>query len=185
VAIAGLAAGLHVGAAGSSLVAGDVRLGARAELRGGSRHYLPGWIGPLYEIERRQMTDARGAMSGGQLDAAEIGGLAGIGAAGALTVDVPAVASGEVGYAARRGVADVITARALAPFHDHVQAGLWMAAAVGGDIEALALAAEARLRLPDRMFLRADAARLVRDGDGGFLRPVWLIELALGASLGQ
>jgi len=185
VAIAGLAAGLHAGASGSAVVAGDVRLGARAELRAGTRHYLPGWIGPLYEIERREMTDARGGMTGGELDAAETGGLAGIGAAGALTVEVPAVASGEVGYSARRGVADVVTARALAPFHHHLQAGLWTAAAVRGGIEALALAAEARLRLPDRMFLRADAARLVREGDAGLLRPVWSIELALGASLGE
>ncbi len=185
VAIAGLAAGLHAGASGSAVLAGDVRFGARAELRAGTRHYLPGWIGPLYEIERREMRDASGAMESGQLDAADTGGLAGIGAAGALTVDAPEVASGEIGYTARRGVADVITARALAPFHDRVQAGLWTAAAVRGGVEALALAAEARVRLPDRMFLRADAARLVREGDAGLLRPVWLVELAVGASLGE
>lgn len=186
VGVAGLGAGLHAGGSGSTLVGGEVRLGARGELRAGSRHYLPGWVGPLYEIERRQMSDARGAMAGGELDAAETGGLAGIGAAGALTVDAPSVASGEIGYAARRGLADVVTARVLAPFHDHFQAGLWTAAAVrAGGADALALAAEARLRLPDHMFLRADAARLVRDDDGGLLRPVWLIELALGASLGE
>jgi len=185
VGVAGLGAGLHVGGSGSALIGGEVRLGARGELRAGSRHYMPGWVGPLYEIERRQMIDASG-MAAGELDSAETGGLAGIGAAGALTVEAPSVATGEIGYAARRGVADVVTGRVLAPFHQHAQVGLWTAAAVrASSVDALALAAEARLRLPDRMFLRADAARLVRDDDGGLLRPVWLIELAFGASLGE
>ena len=185
VGIAGLAAGLHLGATGDALVAGGVRLGARAELRAGSRHYLPGWIGPLYEIERRRMTAADGAMESGQLDVARAGGLFGIGAAGGLTASADGLVSGEVGYAARRGVSDLVTARVLAPFHDHFQAGLWSAAAVDGDrLDALALAAEARLILRSRMFLRADAARLVRDDDG-LLRPVWLAQLAFGASLGD
>jgi hypothetical protein len=186
VGVAGLGAGLHVGASASAVLGDEVRLGARGELRAGSRHYMPGWVGPLYEIERRQMIDTSGAMTAGELDTAETGGLAGIGAAGALTVEAPSLATGEIGYAARRGVADVVTARLLAPFHQHAQVGLWTAAAVrGSGVDALALAAEARVRLPDRMFLRADAARLVRDDDGGLLRPVWLIELALGASLGE
>jgi hypothetical protein len=186
VGVAGLGAGLHAGASGDALVAGEVRLGARAELRAGSRHYLPGWIGPLYEIERRQMTAAAGAMDGGQLEAARAGGLAGIGAAGALTLDAAGAVTAEVAYAARRGIADVASARALAPFRDHLQAGLWTAAAFGGGrLDALALAAEARLRLPNRMFLRADAARLVRDEGDGLLRPIWLAELALGAALGE
>ena len=185
VAIADLGAGLHAGAAGDALVAGRVRLGARAELRAGSRHYVPGWIGPLYEIERQQMTAADGAMDSGQLEVARAGGLGGIGAAGAVTVDATGVASGAIGVALRRGIADVVTARVLAPFHDRFQAGLWSAAAVGGSrLDALALAAEARLELPDRLFLRADAARLVRD-EGGLLRPIWLAQLALGASLGD
>jgi hypothetical protein len=185
VAIAGLGAGLHAGVAGDALVGGRVRLGARAELRAGSRRYVPGWIGPLYEIERRQMTAADGAMDSGQLEVARAGGLAGIGAAGALTVDATGIASGAIGVALRRGIADVVTARVLAPFHDRFQVGLWSAAAVGGSrLDALALAAEARLELPDRLFLRADAARLVRD-EGGLLRPVWLAQVALGASLGD
>ena len=184
VGVVGLGAGLHAGAAGDARVAGEVRLGGRAELRAGSRHYLPGWIGPLYEIERREMIDARGAMAPGQLEAARAGGLAGIGAAGALTVDAAGVVSGEVGAALRRGVADVVTARVLAPFRERFQAGLWSAAAVdGGRLDALALAAEARLELPDRLFLRADLARLVREEEG-LLRPVWLAQVALGASLG-
>ncbi len=186
VGIAGLGAGLHLGASGSALVADDVRLGARAELRAGSRHYLPGWIGPLYEIERRAMTAADGTMEVGQLDAARVGGMAGIGAAGGVTVEAAGVLTGEVGYAARRGIADVFTARVLAPFHQQIQAGLWTAAAVAGDrLDALVLAAEARLLLSDRMFLRADAARLVRVDDAGLLQPVWLAQLAIGASLGD
>jgi hypothetical protein len=186
VGIAGLAAGLHAGAAGDALVAGSVRLGARAELRAGSRHYVPGWVGPLYEIERRLMTAADGAMTAGQLEVARAGGLAGIGAAGALTASAAGIASGEIAVAARRGIADVVSARVLAPFHDHFQAGLWSAAALAGShIDALALAAEARLELPNRLFLRADAARLVRDDDMGLVRPVWLVQLALGASLGD
>ena len=131
------------------------------------------------------MTAADGAMDSGQLEVARAGGLGGIGAAGAVTVDATGVASGAIGVALRRGIADVVTARVLAPFHDRFQAGLWSAAAVGGSrLDALALAAEARLELPDRLFLRADAARLVRD-EGGLLRPVWLAQLALGASLGD
>lgn len=185
VGLAGIGAGLHLGASGDALVTGDLRLGARGELRAGSRHYLPGWVGPLYEIERRQMTAADGTMAPGQLEAARAGGLGGIGAAAALTVDAPGLLSGELGYAARRGVADLITARVMAPFHGDFQAGLWSAAAVGGgDLEALVLALEARVRLPHRLFLRADAARLVRD-QGGLLGPIWLAQLALGASLGE
>ena len=186
VGIAGLAAGLHAGASGDALVGDGVRLGARAELRAGSRHYVPGWVGPLYEIERRLMTAADGAMTAGQLEVARAGGLAGIGAAGALTASATGIASGEIAVAARRGIADVVTARLLAPFHDHFQAGLWSAAALAGShIDALALAAEARLELPNRLFLRADAARLVRDDDMGLVRPVWLVQLALGASVGD
>lgn len=186
VGIAGLAAGLHLGASGSTLVADQVRLAARAELRAGSRHYVPGWIGPLYEIERRQMNASDGAMEVGQLDAARAGGMAGIGAAGGLTVEAGGVLSGEIGYAARRGIADVVTGRLLAPFHDRFQAGLWTAAAFGGaGLDALALAAEVRVRLSDRGFLRADAARLVRGDEEGGLRPVWMAQLALGASLGH
>ena len=185
VGIAGLAAGLHAGASGDAPVGGGVRLGARAELRAGSRHYLPGWVGPLYEIERQRMTAADGAMETGQLEVARAGGLAGIGAAGALSVDAAGIGSGEIAVAARRGVADVVSARVLAPFHDRFQAGLWSAAALTGSrVDALALAAEARLELPNRLFLRADAARLVQ-GEMGRLRPVWLAQLALGASLGD
>ncbi len=185
VGVVGLGAGLHAGASGDALVAEGVRLGARAELRAGSRHYVPGWVGPLYEIERRQMGPAGGAMEAGELEVARGGGLAGIGAAGAVTVDATGFASGEVGIAARRGLADVVTARLLAPFHDRFQAGLWSAAALAGSrLDALALAAEVRLELPDRLFVRGDAARLVREEEG-LLRPVWLVQLALGASLGD
>jgi hypothetical protein len=180
VGIVGLGAGVHLGGSGSTLVTDQIRIGARAELRAGSRHYLPGWVGPLYERDRREMIAADG-MERGQLEAARFGGLAGFGGAGRLTVEAEGVLTGEVGYAARRGVADVATLRLLAPFQSPVQAGVWMAAE---GTEALALALEVRWRLPNRLFLRGDAARLYQDTSGS-LGAIWVAQLALGAVLGE
>jgi hypothetical protein len=179
----GLGVGVHLGARGLIDLGESMRVGGGAELRAGSDHYLPGWIGPLYERDRRQLGDDD-AMTG-QLDGARAGGLGGIGIAGHVAVEVPDRVDVSLGYAGRPGLADLVTARVAAPHRAGAQAALWAAAEVdGGAAEAMALAFELRVRLPGRWFVRGDAARLYREGDDGVLAPIWLGQVALGSMLG-
>lgn len=181
--LVGLGVGLHIGARGLIELGESLRVGGGAELRAGSDHYLPGWIGPLYERDRRQLGDDD-AMAG-QLDAARAGGLGGIGVAGQLTAEVPDRVDVSLGYAGRPGLADLVTARVAAPHRAGAQVALWAAAEVEGRAaEAMALAFELRVRLPGRWFVRGDVARLYREGDDGSFAPIWLGQVALGSMLG-
>ncbi|HWM88856.1 MAG TPA: hypothetical protein VNO33_23555, partial [Kofleriaceae bacterium] len=134
---------------------------------------------------RRELMSADGAVSG-QLDAARAGGLAGLGAAAQLEVEVVDVASAAIGYSGRAGLGDLFTARLSAPYRTRVQAGLWAAASRrAGATEAMALAAELRVRLSGRLFLRGEAARLYRGAESGMFEPMWMAQAALGAVLGE
>jgi hypothetical protein len=85
----------------------------------------------------------------------------------------------------RRGLADVISLRALAPHAWRVQVGAWAAAAVRGrgDV-AFAGAGEARVRLSGSLFLGAELSRLVRR-ERGDLAPLWIASAWLGAVVGD
>ena len=164
---------------------GAVRLGARLELRAGTSGYLPGWVGPLYERDRRQMIDAAGDAMGGQLVAARAGGLAGLGGLGGLTADVPGLGSAQVSYALRRGVSDLLTVRVSAPGRRALQGSLWTAAELDGtNSQALGVGAELRARLPRHLFVAAEAARLYHDV-GGAYRALWLAQVSVGTVLGE
>ena len=179
------ASGAHVGARGQLALSSRLLVGGRAELRAGSDRYLPGWIGPLYEHDRRELMSADGTMRG-QLDAARAGGLAGLGTAAQLEVEVVDVASAALGYSGRAGLGDLFTARLSAPYRARVQAALWAAMSRrAGATEAMALAAELRVRLSGRLFLRGEAARLYREADSGMLEPMWMAQASLGAVLGE
>jgi len=122
----------------------------------------------------------------GQLDAARAGGLAGLGTAAQLEVEVVDVASFALGYSGRAGLGDLFTARLSAPYRARVQAALWAAASRrAGATEAMALAAELRVRLSGRLFLRGEAARLYREADSGMFEPIWMAQASLGAVLGE
>jgi hypothetical protein len=179
------ASGVHAGTRGQLALTKDVLVGGRAELRAGGDRYLPGWIGPLYERDRRELRSADGSMMAGQLDAARAGGLGGLGSAAQLEVEAVDLASAALGYAARAGVSDLVTARLSAPYRRRVQGALWAAAERSGNaIEAMAVAVELRLRLSGRLFLRAEAARLYREEQGTF-RPLWTAQIAVGSVVGS
>ncbi len=179
------ASGAHVGARGQIALSPRLLVGGRAELRAGSDRYIPGWVGPLYERDRRALVSADGAMSG-QLDAARAGGLAGLGTAAQLEVEVVDVASAALGYSGRAGLGNLFTARLSAPYRTRVQVALWAAASRrDGATEAMALAAELRVRLSGRLFLRGEAARLYREVEGGMLEPMWMGQAAVGCVIGE
>ena len=174
-AIVGTGAGLHTGTRGQlSLHDGAVVVGGRLEGRAHTRGYVPGWFGPLYEIERR-LAIGRIGDSG-----------AGLGAAAGISVELPGVVSISASYDRRAGLADQVVVRASAPHFVRVQLGLWAAANLdtlaGRNIAAGA--AELRVRLPRRMFVGADAARLYRDDDTG-LAAIWVATAWVGAVLGE
>jgi len=179
------ASGAHAGARGQ-LTTGALLIGGRIELRAGSDRYLPGWIGPLYERDRRELASADGTMTGGQLEAARAGGLGGLGTAAQIEVEVIDAGSAAVGYAGRPGVSDLVSARLSAPHWRALQTGFWAAAEIEeGEAEAMAMALELRVRLPGRMFVRGEAARLYREDPTGAYQPIWLAQIALGSVVGE
>ena len=192
VGLGGLGGGVHLGVRGDARATGDVRVGARAEARAGTGGYVAGWFGPLYERDRREL-DAPGTARAGQLDAARGGEVGGLGAAGALTLEVPDAATGAASYAVRPGLSDVASVRIAAPYRAGVQAALWSAALVErlGETEALALALELRVRLPRGLFLRGEAARLYQsepasEMDGAErMRALWTAQIAVGHAVGD
>lgn len=173
--IAGGGAGLHVGVAGDvALADGDARLAARAELRAGSDRYVPGWFGPLHDVERERRRDR-----------VDDGGLAGAGGLAQLRGELAEIGSLALGYAGRPGLPDLVTVRAALPDHDTVQIAAWLAAAVGsGDRERLALSAEARIRLGGPLFVAAELSRLYRR-EMDALAPVWIGSGWFGAVVGE
>src|SRR5690606_16694921 len=123
-----LAMGVHAGATGV-FRAGGVRLSARGELRLGSDSYVPGWIGPLYEHDRRQLGDATepGTPLPTQLERARAGGLGGLGALLEVGLRSAALVEARASYASRPGLPDVASARLSAPYLRFLQAGVWAA----------------------------------------------------------
>ncbi|HUH04979.1 MAG TPA: hypothetical protein VML75_23440, partial [Kofleriaceae bacterium] len=67
------------------------------------------------------------------------------------------------------------------------QGAVWAAVEVGGADPAAAMAIEARVRLPERMFVVVEAARLYRRADGmmGNLQPIWIATAGIGAVVGE
>lgn len=173
VAVLNTGAGLHAGMAGDFTVgAYDVTLRARVEARAGTARYVPSWVGPLYDVGRS-----------GQLDTANGGELGGLGGLVGVSVQVPDVGSVDVSYAGRSGMADMLTARAAAPYYRDVQAAVWTAAELSDDGLA-AMAAEVRARLPWQMFVSLEAARLYQMREMSY-EPLWIATVALGGVLGE
>jgi hypothetical protein len=170
--IPGLGSGAHLGA-GVELRPAGARIGLEVEARAASRGYVPGWFGPLYERDRHtRLALARSGEPGG------IGGAA----SGSLAID--GIGSLELSYAQRPGLSRLVWGRLLLPERDPIQLGAWAAAEVGDGGDGRALAAEARVRLPRRLFARLEAARLYRDGDA-MLVPVTVVSAAVGAVFGE
>lgn len=181
--LVGLGGGLHLGARGRALLGESLLVGARAEARLGTDRYLPGWFGPLYEIDRQYHA---GQAAESQLDRARRGGLGGLGGASTVSIEVPGVATAEASYAARAGTGNLFSGRLSAPFRTVFQLGAWAAAETGdASSGAAAMAIEARLRLPRSLFVRADLSRLYRSAEMAGLRPVWLAQIAFGSVLGE
>lgn len=186
VAVLGEAAGLHVGALGSARAGERGRVWFRNELRLGTRHYVPGWIGPLYERDREVFRDSVGVESAGLLEAARMSDLSGIGGLTEIGVEVERLGTAQAGYAWRRGISDLLTARLALPSWHSVQAGLWSAAELRArETEAYAVGGELRARLPRQLFARFELARQFRDGAEGELVPVWSALAALGGVFGE
>jgi len=162
----GIHAGLAVDAEG-----GGARWLGSLEARAGGGGYIPGWLGPLYEIERETLAD--------EIRMSDLGGIGGF---VELGVDIPEVGRLTSSYSQRPGLADQVTVRAAAPHFRRAQLAVWAAADADkrGD---RALAAELRLELPHRLFAAADAARLYRSVDGEF-EPLWVATVAFGSALG-
>jgi hypothetical protein len=166
--------GLHLGSAGE-MALGSARLAARAEGRFSSDGYAPGWIGPLYE---RRRTDVYAQ--------ARAGGLGGFGSLLEVGVDVPEVGSATASYAWRVGLPELALARISAPHFRGVQGAVWAAVEVGGSDPARAMALEARARLPSKMFVVVEAARLYRRSETMLeLEPIWIATAGIGAVLGE
>ena len=178
VAIGTLAAGVHLGLSGEVAVRGG-RLRAGAEVQAGTDSYIPGWIGPLYERDRR----ALGAMdsTGTQLDVARAGGLGRVGGTFEAGASHPGLGEVELSYASRPGLPDLAVARVAAPYFRDVQGALWAALERKGRARVLAL--ELRAALPRHLFMTVEAARLFREQDG-VLAPWWQATASLGATLG-
>jgi hypothetical protein len=144
---------------------------------------VPGWFGPLYEVERRAVAgDPMGRPLGRR---AAAGGLAGVGVLGEVAARDPAVGDLRAGYLTRPGLADVATVRAALPAYRSAQAALSAAVALDGDaIAGAALAAELRIRLPGRLYAVGELSRLYYERDGA-LAPGVAGMLSVGAVVGD
>jgi len=168
--MAGGGAGLHTGVATDIDGVGARWLG-RVEARAGTDGYVPGWMGPLYEVERRT-----------RLASDRMNSTAGVGGLAELGVEVHELGRVTASYARRAGLSDQMTLRLLAPYFRGVQLGLWAATDLDRAGER-AFAAEIRAQLPRGLFAVADAARLYREVDGE-LAPLWTATVAFGSALG-
>jgi hypothetical protein len=199
-AAAGLGAGLfgvglHLGGEAASVLEGSVRLRGRVELSAGNGAYTPGWIGPLYESERRTAGPAGGdgGAAMGLRDAAAAGALGGIGAAAELSVDAPDLGSAALLFRHRPWLGDAIAGRIAVPCFRQVQAAAWAAAALRpGGSQALAL--ELRARLPSHLYASLEVAHLFTaeaagaDADAPAMEalvPLWLVTATVGVALGD
>ncbi|WP_428266570.1 hypothetical protein [Haliangium sp.] len=203
IAISTVAAGAHVGVEVDGWLEGT-RLTARTELQAGTGGYVAGWVGPLYERDRVHLgeptmdTQAEPAptepaptqLAPTQLDRARAGGLGHLGAHFDLRVADPALGELALSYARRPGLPDVATARLAAPSLRALQGALWAALEPAGGARTVAV--EVRVRLPRRLFVVAEAARLYRGADPATAPAAaapapaasfWSATLSLGATL--
>src|SRR5690606_39194335 len=136
-------AGLVVGASGAlELEGGEVA--GRIGFTLSASAFVPGWFGPLYEIERRGIGDPAAARP--LADAVADDDLGGIGGLAELAATAPGLGHLVIGYLGRPGLGDVFSARAALPSFHQVQVGANAAAATDGDrIDAAVLAAEVRV----------------------------------------
>lgn len=189
VAIATMAAGAHAGLSGHVRAPG-VTFALRGEVRVGTDRYLPGFIGPLYEIDRRarptmSMPGSPGAPMPAlsQLDVVRGGGLGGLGSKFELRAQISGYGEMSAYYARRAGLADVLVARASAPYLRAVQVAAWLATEVGAGGEHWILASELRARISERWFAGAELTRMYSDRDGA-PAPLWMASASFGATLG-
>ena len=189
VAISTMAAGLHLGLTGRARASGRVHLWLRGELRLGSDRYIPGWLGPLYEIERQARRsappdpmDPPGPTVPGQLERARLGGLAGLGGRIAIRAHIDQMGELSVSIDQRVGLPDQLVARVSAPYFRDVQGAAWMAAELGEGADSWVMAGELRARIDHRFFASAEVARMYRERDG-LLSSLWLAMASFGASL--
>lgn len=184
------AAGVHAGLEARILGFG-ASFALRGELRLGSDGYIPGYIGPLYELKRQPlrmepggpMPGADGMPVDSQLDIARRGGLGGLGGVAELRAHAPGLGEVSAYYARRAGLADLLVARIGAPYLRDIQVAAWLAAEVGAGAEDWVLASEVRVRLNRRFFTRAEGARMYRRQDG-VPEPMWMVSASFGATLG-
>ncbi len=182
--ISTLAAGVHLGleGAGFSRRLGGTRFAVMGEIRLGTDSYLPGWIGPLYEIDRYQLhTSIGGAAS--QLEVARAGGLAGLAHKVSFTATTPRLGQGRLSYIGRSGVADLLVAHVTVPYFHAVQGGISTAAEVGEDADTWVVAAELRARISRRYYASIEAARLYRR-ETAALAATWIASASFGARMG-
>ncbi|RMH42545.1 MAG: hypothetical protein D6689_07895 [Deltaproteobacteria bacterium] len=166
VAVVGRGVGAHAGVAVHADAAGAAWRGV-VEAYAASEGYVPGWFGPLYEVDR--------ATPGGLAAAGGFGGRA------SASVDADGLGRLALAYDRRRGRPDRLAVRLAAPYFARAQLAAWAAADVarGG---ARAVAAELRVELPAGLFAAGEAARVYRDA-GGALEPLWLATIAVGGAL--
>jgi hypothetical protein len=186
VAIADIAVGAHLGISGYGTLFSGTRVSLRGELRGGSDHYIPGWFGPFYELDRRVALMGPEIPTDGmdsQLEVARRGGLAGWGGLVEAQVHVPEIGDFAVYYARRAQLADHLVVRANVPFLRDVQGAAWLAAEVGDGADAWILASEIRARVNARWFVSAELSRLYIQRDTA-LEPILTGLVTFGATVG-
>lgn len=183
VAVTTMAAGAHVGLL-ARMRRYDAIVALRAEVRVGTDRYLPGYIGPLYELDRRPSLEPGSdpPTMDSQLDIARQGGMGGFGSLFEVRVQVPGYGDLSAYYARRAGLADQLVLRINAPYLQPVQAAAWVAAEVGAGAENWILASELRARVTGRFFAGAEVARMYRRVDGA-PAPVWMASASFGATL--
>ncbi len=177
-----IGAGAHVGVSGRAGFGSDgdlFHVGARGELRLSGDGYIPGWIGPLYEVTRQRTASTMDT----QLDIARRYGQVEVSALGALSLESERLGTVQVSYSSRPGLARLLHGRVVAPQIAGVQAAFWGAVELSAN-GASAAAVEVRANLNRHAFLVVEGARLYRDSEMG-LEPVWLGTVAIGAALGR
>ncbi len=175
VVVSTIAAGLHGGARLTVPLARErVTLRARAEVRLGSDRYIPGWIGPLYDLTRY-----------GRLDRAREGGMRGTSGMLEAGIELRELGQLDVSLRQRRGLSDLFSARFAVPYGRSLQAAasLVFEDLDGPDPRRFVVAAELRARLPARMYASFEMTHLYRDAAGS-AEPVWLASAAVGGVLG-
>lgn len=154
------------------------------EGRAGSDGYLPGWISPLWELERVEFGLEQGMAGVGQRDAAGAGRFGGLSARAQAAVTGTRLEAA-LAWEGRPGAPDLFTARLALPAWHDAQAAAWASGFVERGELVGAFAAELRVRLPSRLFVVAELGRLYRAGMDASLAPVVTAGVAVGAVLGE